>query len=69
MSDYQQYCKEKDKIDDFIQKGFLISQVSETLDGAYVEFSHPEEGDKETVLIGTANARKYFSTILIRQNG
>ncbi|KQL55122.1 hypothetical protein AN964_17475 [Heyndrickxia shackletonii] len=69
MSDYQQYINEKDNIDDFIQKGFLISHVRENLDGAYVEFSHPVEGKKETVLIGTANARKYFSSILIRQNG
>lgn len=69
MSDYLQYCKEKDKIDYFIQKGYLISQVRENLDGAYVEFSHPKKGKMETVLIGTANARKYFSSILIRQNG
>lgn len=68
MSDYQQYLNERDKLDFFIQKGFRINAVHEHLDGASVEFYHPASKEKETLLIGTANARKYFSSLLIKQN-
>jgi hypothetical protein len=68
MSDYQQYLNERDKLDFFIQKGFRINAVHEHLNGASVEFYHPSSKEKETLLIGTANARKYFSSLLIKQN-
>jgi hypothetical protein len=68
MSDYQQYLHERDKLDFFIQKGFRINAVHEHLDGASVEFYHPQSKEKETLIIGTANARKYFSSVLIKQN-
>jgi hypothetical protein len=68
MSDYQQYLNERDKLDFFIQKGFRINAVHEHLDGASVEFYHPTSKEKEILLIGTANARKYFSSLLIKQN-
>lgn len=68
MSDYQQYLNERDKLDFFIQKGFRIHAVHEHLDGASVEFHHPTSKEKATLLIGTANARKYFSSLLIKQN-
>ncbi|MEH6996289.1 hypothetical protein V7075_26900 [Neobacillus drentensis] len=68
MSDYQQYLNERDKLDFFIQKGFRINAVHEHLDGASVEFYHPTSNEKETLIIGTANARKYFSSVLIKQN-
>lgn len=68
MSDYQQYLNERDKLDFFIQKGFRINAVHEHLDGASVELYHPISKDKESLIIGTANARKYFSSLLIKQN-
>lgn len=68
MSDYQQFLNERDKIDFLIQKGCRISGVSEHLNGASVDFLHPNGNVTETLLIGTANARKYFSSLLINQN-
>jgi hypothetical protein len=67
MSEYQQYLEERDKIDYFIQKGYLISNVKEHLNGATVDFVHPNGKVTETLLIGNANARKYFSSLLIQQ--
>jgi hypothetical protein len=68
MSDYQQYLNERDKIDFLIQKGCQIYNVREHLNGASVDFLHPNGNVTETLLIGTANGRKYFSSLLIRQN-
>ncbi|OIK11362.1 hypothetical protein BIV60_18335 [Bacillus sp. MUM 116] len=65
MSEHQQFLDERDKIDYLIQKGFRIHRVNEHLNGASVDFVHPEENKTETLLIGNANARKYFSSLLI----
>lgn len=67
MSDYQQFLSERDKIDFLIQKGYVIDNVVENLNGSIVDFFHPNDNKKETIHIGTANARKYFSSLLIRQ--
>ncbi|PLR78693.1 hypothetical protein CU633_03840 [Bacillus sp. V3-13] len=67
MSEHQQFLDERDKIDFLIHKGYRINSVLENLDGALVDFIHPEEHKCETLLIGTANARKYFSSLLIQQ--
>jgi hypothetical protein len=68
MSEHQQYLAERDKIDFLIQKGYRINGVTENLDGALVDFLHQKENKIETLQIGTANARKYFSSLLIRQS-
>ncbi|ETI68902.1 hypothetical protein [Neobacillus vireti] len=68
MSDYQQFLDERDKIDFLIQKGCQINSVREHLNGASVDFLHPNGNVTETLLIGTANGRKYFSSLLISQN-
>lgn len=68
MSDHQQFLAERDKIDFLIQKGFRISDINENLNGAYVEFKHSKENLMETIHVSTANGRKYFSSILIKQN-
>jgi hypothetical protein len=67
MSDYQLFLHERDKIDFYIQKGFSIQQVKEDLDGAAILFVNPDSGIQETIQVGTADARKYFSGLLIRQ--
>jgi hypothetical protein len=68
MSEYQLFVEEKQKIDAFISKGYLISNVKEDLAGGFFEFTPPNNiGDKETLQIHTANARKYFFTLLIKQ--
>lgn len=68
MSEYQQFLDERDKIDFLIQKGCRISGVNEHLNGASVDFLHPNGNVTETLLIGTPNGRKYFSSLLIKQN-
>lgn len=68
MSEYQQFLDERDKMDVLIQKGYRISAVSEHLNGATVEFRHPDGKQTETLVIGTPNARKYFASLLIKQN-
>lgn len=68
MSEHQLYVMEKNKIDSFIQRGYRIHDVVEHLNGASVEFINPNGVVIETILVGTANARKYFSSLLIKQN-
>jgi hypothetical protein len=68
MSEYQQFLAERDRIDFLIQKGYRISGVREHLNGATVDFVHPNGNVIETLQIGNANARKYFSSLLIKQN-
>lgn len=68
MSEYKQFVAEKDKIDFLVEKGFQIQVIIENLNGAFVDFIHPREGTKETLHIETAIGRKYFSSILIKQN-
>jgi hypothetical protein len=68
MSEHQQFLGERDKLDYFIQKGFRITSVNEHLDGASVNFLNPAGNETEIVLIGTANGRKYLSSLLMKQN-
>lgn len=68
MSEYQQFLVERSKVKFLIQKGYLISNILENLNGSYVDFIHPNDQSKETLHISTANGRKYFSSILIKQN-
>ncbi|WP_100374512.1 hypothetical protein [Bacillus sp. FJAT-45037] len=74
MSDYQEFLAERDEIDYLIQQGYVIKGVTENLSGAFVEFELPQEGVKENsqryerLHIKTADARKYFSVVLLKQN-
>jgi hypothetical protein len=68
MSEYQQFLVERNKVDFLMQKGYRISDILENLNGSYVDFIHPDDQSKETLHISTANGRKYFSSILIKQN-
>jgi hypothetical protein len=68
MSEHQLFLSERDKIDVLIQKGYRISNIIENLNGSYVEFVHPTKTESETLHISTANGRKYFSSIFIKQN-
>lgn len=65
MAAYQEFLTEKSKIDLLTEQGYFINKVTEHLDGANVEF---KKGEAEEVLfIRTADARKYFSSIIIKQ--
>lgn len=71
MSDHQQFMKEREQIDFYIQKGYKMTNFIENLSGAIVEFSKKKDanGEKTTqsLHILTANGRKYFSSKFIQQ--
>lgn len=66
MSSYKEFLEEKAKIDGMLEKGYEITRIIENLSGAFVEFTNPKNSeDKVELQILTADARKYFSTIII----
>lgn len=74
MSTHNEFIAERDKIDFLIDQGYQITAVTENLSGDFVEFHHVnEEGlieenkETRTLLILNANARKYFSTLMMEQ--
>ena len=68
MSTFKEFALERETIDSFQDRGYKISNVTESLDGAHVEFVHQENGeDKQTLLLGTADGRKYLSSIVFEQ--
>lgn len=71
MSEYQQFLLEREQIDCLLQNGYKIKKVIESLSGDIVQFEKSrnpeEEKTKETLLILTPKARKYFSVKIIQQ--
>jgi hypothetical protein len=63
MSEQIQFVEEKEKIDLLISQGYKITSVKENLSGAFVEFE--KAGEKKELHILTADARKYFSIIIL----
>lgn len=68
MKEHELYVEEKSLIDDFMEQGFVIKKVSENLDGALVDFYHEKKRKIQTLHVKSAEARKYFSTILMQHN-
>ncbi|MBD0380245.1 hypothetical protein [Paenibacillus sedimenti] len=66
MSDHEQFMHEKKKLDDFVSQKFKIVGVKEDLNGAWLDLEHPG-GETASLHLETANARKYFAALLIRQ--
>jgi hypothetical protein len=66
MSEYPKYLVEREQINFLIQQGFEINQVIENLSGSFVIFKSKETDDFQQLLITTADARKYFSSLLIK---
>jgi hypothetical protein len=66
MPAYEQYLTEKNKIDGYINQQYLIANFKENLSGAWVDLEHPG-GEKATLHLLTADARKYASSLLIKQ--
>jgi hypothetical protein len=70
---YQEFLAERDQIDYLIQQGYYMKSVTENLSGAFVEFElkEPDSSGKknllETLHVKNADARKYFSYLLIQQ--
>ncbi|WP_273852690.1 hypothetical protein [Guptibacillus spartinae] len=71
MREHQQYLIEREKIDYFIGRGYRINGITENLSGAFIEFNlkdvKTDEISNETLHIQTANGRKYFSALLLKQ--
>lgn len=70
MGEHEQYVIEREKIDYFIDRGYKINGVLENLEGAFIEFkmnTDEKEEAIETLHIKTANGRKYFSSLLLKQ--
>lgn len=67
MSAYEQFTEEKNKIDAYIKQQYVITGIREGLSGDWLELKHPG-GDKAVLLVETADARKYFVNLLIRQS-
>lgn len=68
MSSFKEFALEKEKIDLYLYEGYEISKVTESLDGAYVEFEKPENREeKQSLILSTADGRKYLSSIVFEQ--
>ena len=68
MSSYREFAEEKEKIDSLKRKGYQIRNVTESLDGAVVEFEHRENREeRQKLLLETADARKYVSSIVFEE--
>lgn len=66
MSAYEQFAEEKNKIDAYMKQQYIITGVREGLSGDWLELRHPG-GDQAVLLVETADARKYFVNLLIKQ--
>lgn len=71
MSTYDVYVSEREKIDFLLEQDYVIKGITENLSGAFLEFEYRgndhEKNKTETLQILNAEARKYFSTIIIQQ--
>ncbi|AJY73757.1 hypothetical protein [Paenibacillus beijingensis] len=66
MSAADEYLKEKEQIDDLLQRGFSIVGIREELDGTDVKFKRKgTDGEYEELRLLTADARKYVSTFIV----
>lgn len=74
MSSYVEFFAEKEQIDNLVQQGYQIKGVIENLSGAFVTFeliNQNEAGTRsrvQVIQITNADARKYFSSLIIQQN-
>ncbi|HET7578971.1 MAG TPA: hypothetical protein VFK33_06795 [Bacillales bacterium] len=65
MSAHHDFIKEKEQIDELVKQGYAITGVTEHLNGADVTFQKAD--GQQVIHVGNADARKYFSAILIKQ--
>ena len=64
MSDHLLSIDEMKQVDDYLDKGYKIHYVYESLSGMFVEF---ERQEVVSLQILTAEARKYFAAMLHEQ--
>lgn len=63
MSEYSIFLEEKNKIDNFFDRGYKIQSLFENLSGTFVEFSLNEENVQLQLV--TPEGRKYIGTKLM----
>jgi hypothetical protein len=74
MSAYEEFLAEKEQIDYLVQQDYQIKGVIENLSGAFVTFELKNQNEAGTrsrvqlIQITNADARKYFSSLIIQQN-
>ena len=69
MSTFLEYMEEKQIIDNYLNDGYKIKYIDEHIEGdtvTWVKRSTDIE-DNRTLLIKTADARKYLGDVLINQ--
>lgn len=71
MSTNEEFVAEREKIDFLLEQDYLIKGITENLSGAFLEFEYRgtdlDKNKTETLQVLNADARKYFSTIIIQQ--
>lgn len=65
MSEYLLSVDEMKQVDDYLDEGYQVHTVNESLSGMFVEFKRQEEAVSLQIL--TAEARKYFAAKLLEQ--
>lgn len=66
MSEYEQFQNEKQKLDGYVAQKFKIVGVKEDLEGAWLDLEHPG-GETANLHLKTANARKYYVSLILAQ--
>jgi hypothetical protein len=66
MSFYDEVLKEKNKLDHYLQQGFIIHALREDLSGAWIELRSSDD-TQVTLHILTAEARIHLSNQLLKQ--
>jgi hypothetical protein len=66
MSFYGEVLEEKNKLDQYLQQGFVIHAVKEDLSGAWLELKSSDD-TQVTLHILTAEARIHLSNQLVKQ--
>ena len=64
MYEYKEFLEGNSKVDHYFDEGYEILHIKETLSGMFIEFTSPKE-KSATLLLTTAEARKYIATILL----
>ncbi|MDQ0207277.1 hypothetical protein [Alkalicoccobacillus murimartini] len=67
MAEHPQYLSEKLELDQCLNKGFLIYDIRDHLNGTDVLLKKTETDETMIVHLGNANARKYATTMLTLQ--
>lgn len=69
MSFYEEVLEEKQKIDGYLQQGFVITTINEDLSGAWVELTPPDPAHEQVILhILTVDARIHLGNLLFRRS-